>query len=205
MEDQNEQYPIVQCQHCGTSERPHWVREVSEKLIAQSRCFTCNFWIEQKDSDIIEHGDRAVITDEWEHFVISDERSTASAMRGFGGRPFLIRFADGREVYTTNLWSQGRIPVRFRTSGSFHLFTPNAEIFDPYGYQWWTDQDELIGFGAILVEAEAVTRRGLIRYLRGPKKYSRLYWEWVRFGRPEPGGDGWTDLWNEPVMEEVHE
>lgn len=51
-----------------------------------------------------------------EHYVIApeDENRSFWSARGFGGRKFVIRFFDGREVTTTNLWHQGTIPPKFR-------------------------------------------------------------------------------------------
>lgn len=54
----------------------------------------------------------------WIHYVIGDEDS---ALKGFGGSRFEIKYIDGRIAHTTNLWHQGTIPEDFR-----HLFTNNA-------------------------------------------------------------------------------
>ncbi|HRJ96875.1 MAG TPA: hypothetical protein PLL78_09325 [Fimbriimonadaceae bacterium] len=43
--------------------------------------------------------------------------------KGSGGRRFRIRFSDGREVLTTNLWVRGRIPAVLRT-----LLADNAVV-----------------------------------------------------------------------------
>ncbi|MBP5578664.1 MAG: hypothetical protein J6X56_04160 [Ruminococcus sp.] len=44
---------------------------------------------------------------------------------GFSGRKFRIRFNDGRELDTNNLWHDGRIPKELTTAD-------NAEIIDGY-------------------------------------------------------------------------
>lgn len=47
------------------------------------------------------------------HYTIWPENDTGA--RGFGGRPFTIRFlSDGHTVRTTNLWYQGAIPAQYR-------------------------------------------------------------------------------------------
>jgi len=45
------------------------------------------------------------------HFIIGPE---GEKYPGFGGQKFHIKFHDGREVITTNLWHQGKIPVSYR-------------------------------------------------------------------------------------------
>lgn len=49
------------------------------------------------------------------HYVIGTQDESAPAhCRGFGGAVYRIRFHDGREVTTCDLWKQGVIPPRFR-------------------------------------------------------------------------------------------
>ncbi len=57
--------------------------------------------------------DRTVIVD-GHHYKIADENGHPNAFRGHSGIKFTIRFHDGREVVTTNLWSQGKIPEAWR-------------------------------------------------------------------------------------------
>ncbi len=49
-----------------------------------------------------------------EHYHIIDEPETPYAFRGFGGRPFLIKFFDGTLIPTKNLWHNGTIPEVYR-------------------------------------------------------------------------------------------
>lgn len=55
---------------------------------------------------------RAVI--DGKHYLIAPETTHPHDFRGHGGRTFIIEFFDGRTVTTTNLWSQGRIPPKWR-------------------------------------------------------------------------------------------
>jgi hypothetical protein len=49
------------------------------------------------------------------HYIIGAEKpTTPRSWRGFGGDRYHIRFNDGREVVSTNLWCQGPIPAQFR-------------------------------------------------------------------------------------------
>jgi len=46
--------------------------------------------------------------------------------KGFGGRDFSIKFYDGRDIKTSNLWYQGEIPERFK-----EFLSDNAEFVYP--------------------------------------------------------------------------
>lgn len=78
------------------------------RLAADGRCFLCGYWLEQID---VEPETRVVV--DGVHYRLGNERSQ-SRFRGYGGREFVIRFHDGREVTTTNLWHQGTIPEHLR-------------------------------------------------------------------------------------------
>ena len=90
----------MKCSVCG--------KEVKEFMysgnICSDKCFTKNFWEEALD-------DSAVIIN-GKCYHIGDEDST-SYFRGFGGRPIVIIFNDGRKVRTTNLWHNGTIPKEY--------------------------------------------------------------------------------------------
>lgn len=60
-------------------------------------------------------------------FWLADE--SAPAPHGFGGDHFRIRFADGRVVDTTNLYSNGDIPAELRTGA----LCDNATFLDNVG------------------------------------------------------------------------
>jgi len=49
------------------------------------------------------------------HYQIGPEdKDIRRNWRGFHGDRYVIRFKDGREVTSTNLWCQGTIPLQFR-------------------------------------------------------------------------------------------
>lgn len=49
------------------------------------------------------------------HYFIGPERpTTPRQQRGTRGDRYTIKFQDGRQVVTTNLWQQGPIPAQFR-------------------------------------------------------------------------------------------
>lgn len=98
------------CKNCGKEERNHYIEPVKVKLEENQLCHDCDFWTDYvkrtNDSDV------ARITGV--HYVMGDETNEPAHFRGFGGDKFKIRFRDGREVVSTNLWCQGDIPERFR-------------------------------------------------------------------------------------------
>lgn len=58
------------------------------------------------------------------HYTLGDENTRGSvSSRGFGGAKYVIRFHDGREVVSTNLWYQGPIPPALH-----YMFPDNAEF-----------------------------------------------------------------------------
>ena len=99
------------CRECGGEISLEFCEEEKRKLIERQLCFHCHFWQEKID---MEDAPR-VVRIEGKHYMICEERSGMPGMfRGFGGTPFTIRFNDGRETKTRNLWHQGTIPERFR-------------------------------------------------------------------------------------------
>lgn len=67
-----------------------------------------------------QHGERA-----WYWLIDAGEpmSSLPVTSRGFSGVRWRIRFADGRDIETNNLWNGSVIPERFR-----HLFSVNSEL-----------------------------------------------------------------------------
>lgn len=67
-------------------------------------CFECALWRERLPL----RGNSNVAIIDGTFYTIGDEDSK-EPFRGFGGDKFVIRFKDGREVITTNLWYGGQI------------------------------------------------------------------------------------------------
>ena len=102
------------CRECNievTDEDLHFFDDVVRKLVDKQLCFSCDFWVEK--INIKNRND--VIRINQQHYIIGSETAeTIGSFRGFNGRKFKIRFLDGREIITTNLWSQSRIPDLFK-------------------------------------------------------------------------------------------
>ena len=100
---------FIVCRECGGADALEWNEETKAQLISEQLCFYCNLWTKRAprtpdDNVAIIHGN---------YFTIGDEKGPAS-MRGYGGRRFTIRYHDGRQVETTDLWDGGRVPEHFR-------------------------------------------------------------------------------------------
>lgn len=79
-----------------------------ESMERHGACFDCSFWL-----------DYVATVDDSTHVIVNGYHHVAcneltGGMRGFGGRRFAIRFNDGRELVSTNLWEQGQVPEHFR-------------------------------------------------------------------------------------------
>lgn len=99
----------MNCAKCGKEESNKHMGPVAEIMKIRGLCFRCAFWSEKVDNrDLPE-----VARIGGGHYTVAPEGGP-SHRRGFGGERFTIRFFDGREVTTTNLWHQGEIPDDFR-------------------------------------------------------------------------------------------
>lgn len=83
---------------------------------------TCQFWDEKVDIK----DDATTVRVCGQHYIIGDEQA-GSFMRGHGGAKWRIKFLDGRELTTTNLWMQGDIPLQYQD------ILPDNAIFLPGG------------------------------------------------------------------------
>jgi hypothetical protein len=99
------------CKECGKTENGNWVTAVTEELRKTQLCFTCDFW-----HNIIKNkGSNSVIV-KGTHYIIGrkPQPKEHKGLLGHGGALFKIRFFNGREVETNNLWCQGTVPDRFK-------------------------------------------------------------------------------------------
>jgi hypothetical protein len=93
------------CDCCGKG----FVRDLENDAYIGNNCFDCSFWVRKINLTGEDIARRVVV--EGQHYMVAPEDGS---FKGFGGRRFHIRFFDGREIDTGNLWHQGIIPVRFR-------------------------------------------------------------------------------------------
>lgn len=104
------------CKHCGAEDEYQWMEDTNRELQRREACFDCNFWFEKLEYTIrgYVHRPGDIVRVEGVHYIILEDRPAGTPFLGHGGRKFKIRFNDGREVMTNNLWCQGTIPENFR-------------------------------------------------------------------------------------------
>ena len=110
----------MKCPTCGREIGTFASDERSMK--EHGECFECALWRERLP--LVGNPDVAIIDGTF--YTIGDENDP-SPFRGFGGDKFVIKFKDGREVTTTNLWCGGNI------SDAWKPQFPNNADFD---WQW---------------------------------------------------------------------
>lgn len=103
------------CDFCGKI----YKKDLSADAYLGNNCFDCSFWL--KKTILSDEDEARRVIAEGEHYMIALE--TNCMFKGFGGRQFRIRFFDGREIETSNLWHQGNIPAGFRA-----LLPDNADL-----------------------------------------------------------------------------
>ena len=110
----------MKCPTCGQELGKSWSDENSMKK--NGECFECALWRERLP--LVGNPDVAIIDGTF--YTIGDENDPSS-FRGFGGDKFVIKFKDGREVITTNLWCGGNISDAWKDK-----FPDNAD----FDWQW---------------------------------------------------------------------
>ena len=110
----------MKCPTCGEELSKFWSDENSMK--EHGECFECSLWRERLP--LVGNPDVAIIDGTF--YTIGNENDP-SPFRGFGGDKFVIKFKDGREVTTTNLWCGGHISEHWRPQ-----FPDNAD----FDWQW---------------------------------------------------------------------
>jgi hypothetical protein len=99
------------CRECDDVLYDHWYDEVKARVLGEKLCHSCLFWADYVRSK----GDPTHVVVKGRHYVIEPNRQgRAGGFIGHGGAEFVIRFFDGREVTTRNLWAQGIVPEWFR-------------------------------------------------------------------------------------------
>ena len=92
----------MKCEICGKEiEKSRY----SHKVICSDKCFDEDFWLDKiKDKDEYIRIDGVC-------YHLGNEKDM---FRGFGGSQFKIKFFDGREITSTNLWHNGDIPEKYK-------------------------------------------------------------------------------------------
>jgi hypothetical protein len=113
------------CVECGDALNADYMEERKRKILDTHTCFECLFWLEYVASQ--SDPTHAIVSGN--HYVIKRDGDHWAGFIGHGGAEFDIRFNDGREVVSHNLWAQGSVPERFRGR------LPNNAVFVSRGHK----------------------------------------------------------------------
>ena len=100
----------MDCKHCGRDIADTTKRmsaDVGDRCLRHGECWRCNFWME-----IARNMDQFTVVDAGEVYRIA--LHPVAGYRGFGGRRWVVKFKDGKQLHTDNLWSNGRVPEHLR-------------------------------------------------------------------------------------------
>lgn len=100
------------CKHCGKEIGMGYNDDTLEAMASREACFKCNFWLEHYEKDT--KTGVGIVVDGTHYVDGGNSNKSDRGMLGFGGSTYHIRFNDGRELKTNNLWCQGDIPDIFR-------------------------------------------------------------------------------------------
>ena len=106
------------CVLCKEWEIPHFDSKANERLKNQRLCFHCDFWLERSRHY---HDPQSAVIGGRAYFIGKED--VPDGLKGFNGCQLTIKFNDGRVVTTTNLWTQGEIPV------GFNAMMPDNAVF----------------------------------------------------------------------------
>lgn len=79
-----------------------------EQREADGVCHSCDFW-----RGLVSGGPNVAVIGGFRYSIAPDAPKGFRGFIGHGGAEFVIRFTDGREVITHNLWANGRVPPHF--------------------------------------------------------------------------------------------
>lgn len=96
----------MKCPLCG-KELGEFIHDL-EYVEERGMCFSCSIW-KKRYEELSSLPKYQVAIIDGTYYSIGPEDDTPKSCRGFGGDKFVIRFKDGYEVTTTNLWCGGKI------------------------------------------------------------------------------------------------
>lgn len=143
------------CSFCGRYTELRWVNECNASLRENQLCFGCDHWARIETTK--GHPDRVIVDN---HSYMIDRRED-TAFKGFGGTKFIIKFNDGREAVSTNLWHQGEIPWNWQKRIPNNAVFVKEEFPEPAPFP-------SVDFDTALAEYEE-------QYLEGPSEPEPIY------------------------------
>ena len=110
----------MKCPTCGKELGASSLYSSDERSMKEKgECFECSLWRDRLP--LVGKPNIAIIDGT---FYTIDDEDSKDPFRGFGGDKFVIRFKDGREITTTNLWCGGDISEAWKPK------FPNNADFD---------------------------------------------------------------------------
>jgi hypothetical protein len=99
------------CTICGKDSKFNTMPDCPEgQIIIRDRvCFECAFWTNKIENPL---PNRAII--EGKHYTVNAGTAHKGPFLGFGGRRVKVRYFDGYDVESNNIWHQGEIPEHFK-------------------------------------------------------------------------------------------
>lgn len=108
-------WPPMRCSECGQRELGEYLAEVRARLLLHVMCLRCDHWRERAGWLVAGHnpdGNAVLVAGGRFYTVCPDARDRG--FKGFGGRPWVVTWPDGRVVRTRNLWCGGVVPSLWR-------------------------------------------------------------------------------------------
>jgi hypothetical protein len=99
---------------CTSCRRMAWVHYTNEaELRRRGLCFGCDVWLSRI---AVRATSPNVVVADGKWMTVAEERPAEHPRQwsGFGGSRFLVKWNDGRQLYTTNLWHGGEVPDHLR-------------------------------------------------------------------------------------------
>ena len=113
----------MKCPTCGKELGTSSLYSSDERSMKEKgECFECSLWRDRLP--LVGKPNIAIIDGT---FYTIDDEDSKDPFRGFGGDKFVIRFKDGREITTTNLWCGGDISEAWKPK-----FPNNAD----FNWKW---------------------------------------------------------------------
>jgi hypothetical protein len=97
------------CNKCGAEEHLVYNAKVNAALKQWNFCYTCNFWFEKWKTSLTCPQNDSIRIDGNHYQALPIPRDPGKFL-GCAGRRFVIKFDNGPELVTNNLWCQGPIP-----------------------------------------------------------------------------------------------
>lgn len=99
------------CAKCGKMYDTKYIEPTKSEMLAANHCFYCNFW----SAHAKQKNHPQVARVRGTHYWVNKSKPVGyQGSMGHGGRKFKVRWNDGREMESNDVWCQGDIPDVWR-------------------------------------------------------------------------------------------